>query len=169
MTIREITIAAAVAAALGVTGGVVAQTAPPPAAAPSTSGTPGGAGATAPSPGTMLPSGQSDRGRGASETTTPRMPGTMPGASSTLPGSTAPGATTGATTPGSATQGGGRLTPGANSFTEGQARSRISDAGFADVQGLRLDEQGIWRGRATRNGQQTGVALDFQGNVAATQ
>jgi putative membrane protein len=80
-----------------------------------------------------------------------------------------PGPATGATTPGTATEGGGRLTPGANSFTEGQARERISDAGFNDVQGLRLDEQGIWRGRAIRNGQQTGVALDYQGNVAATQ
>jgi putative membrane protein len=80
-----------------------------------------------------------------------------------------PGAATGATTPGTAAEGGGRLTPGANSFTEGQARDRISDAGFSDVQGLRLDEQGIWRGRAIRNGRQTGVALDYQGNVAATQ
>jgi len=58
---------------------------------------------------------------------------------------------------------------GANSFTEGQARARIRDAGFNDVQDLRLDDQGIWRGRAIRNGQQTGVALDYQGNVAATQ
>jgi putative membrane protein len=58
--------------------------------------------------------------------------------------------------------------PGANSFTEGQARSRIGDAGFTDIQDLRLDDQGIWRGRALRGGQQTGVALDFQGNVVAT-
>jgi hypothetical protein len=59
--------------------------------------------------------------------------------------------------------------PGHNSFTEGQARARIADAGFNDVQSLRLDDQGIWRGQAIRNGQQTGVALDYQGNVVATQ
>ena len=55
--------------------------------------------------------------------------------------------------------------PGANSFTEGQARARMEDAGFRDVADLQKDDQGIWRGRATRNGQQTGVALDFHGNV----
>jgi hypothetical protein len=56
--------------------------------------------------------------------------------------------------------------PGANSFTEGQARSRIEAAGFADVTGLAKDDQGIWRGRASRGGQQVGVALDYQGNVS---
>jgi hypothetical protein len=83
----------------------------------------------------------------------------------------------GTTTPGRAAQGGGApaaaapggLESGANSFTEGQARERIADAGFADVQSLRLDEQGIWRGRAIRNGQPTGVAMDFRGNIIATQ
>jgi hypothetical protein len=54
---------------------------------------------------------------------------------------------------------------GANSFTEGQARSRIEAAGYTDVQELRKDEQGVWRGRAMRNGQQADVGLDFQGQV----
>ena len=45
----------------------------------------------------------------------------------------------------------------------------MADAGFNDVQELRLDEQGIWRARGMRNGQTTGVALDYQGNVVATQ
>ncbi|NGM22083.1 hypothetical protein G3576_18835 [Roseomonas stagni] len=116
-------------------------------------------------------------------------PGSTPArpADPASPGTT--GTATGTTTPGtgSATQGGGASTAppaattqhteprtnaapvaGANSFTEGQARSRIGDAGFNDVQELRLDEQGIWRGRAMRNGQQTGVALDYQGSVVAT-
>lgn len=57
--------------------------------------------------------------------------------------------------------------PGANSFTEGQARSRIEAAGFSDVSELQKDDQGIWRGRGMRNGQQTSVALDFQGNVTS--
>ncbi len=99
---------------------------------------------------------------------------------------------TGATTPTQPTQGGGTGqrsdTPppaattqhtqprtaaapvgGANSFTEGQARARMADAGFNDVQDLQLDNQGIWRARGIRNGQPSNVALDFQGNVTATQ
>ena len=54
---------------------------------------------------------------------------------------------------------------GANSFTEGQARSRIEAAGFTGVQDLRKDEAGVWRGRAMRGGQTADVGLDFQGNV----
>lgn len=58
------------------------------------------------------------------------------------------------------------LEPGANSFTEEQARSRIEAAGFQNVTGLRKDDQGIWRGRATRGGQQVNVGLDYRGNIA---
>jgi hypothetical protein len=54
---------------------------------------------------------------------------------------------------------------GANSFTEGQARSRIEAAGFTGVQDLKKDEAGVWRGRAMRGGQTAEVGLDFQGNV----
>ncbi|TGQ46869.1 DUF4142 domain-containing protein [Mesorhizobium sp. M00.F.Ca.ET.216.01.1.1] len=57
--------------------------------------------------------------------------------------------------------------PGANSFTEGQAKSRIQDAGYSDVSELTKDDQGIWRGQATKNGRSTAVALDYQGNVVA--
>ena len=57
--------------------------------------------------------------------------------------------------------------PGANSFTEGQAKSRIQDAGFSDVSALTKDDQGIWRGQATKDGKKTAVALDYQGNVVA--
>lgn len=57
--------------------------------------------------------------------------------------------------------------PGANSFTEGQARSRLEAAGFSDIAELQKDDQGIWRGRGSRNGQQVSVALDFQGNVTS--
>ncbi|WP_372618374.1 hypothetical protein [Falsiroseomonas sp.] len=62
---------------------------------------------------------------------------------------------------------GGLLEEGANSFTAGQAAERMAEAGFNDVQDLRLDARGIWRGRAIRNGQPTGVGLDYRGNVAA--
>jgi hypothetical protein len=57
--------------------------------------------------------------------------------------------------------------PGANSFTEGQARSRIEAAGFSNVSELQKDDQGIWRGRGMRNGQQVSVALDFTGAVSS--
>ena len=57
--------------------------------------------------------------------------------------------------------------PGANSFTEGQAKSRIESAGFSDVTGLTKDNQGIWRGKATKNGAAVSVSLDFKGNVTA--
>ncbi len=128
-------------------------------------GTVGGTGAQA-------PSGQPDVGRGTAQVQTPRAQDNSTGATTPNRGATSggadptpPAATTQHTEPRTAAA----PVPGANSFTEGQARARIGDAGFADVQGLRLDDQGIWRGRAMRNGQQTGVALDYQGNVVATQ
>ncbi|ESX78890.1 DUF4142 domain-containing protein [Mesorhizobium sp. LSHC414A00] len=57
--------------------------------------------------------------------------------------------------------------PGANSFTEDQAKSRIQDAGCSGVSKLTKDDQGIWRGQATKDGKTTTVALDYQGNVVA--
>ena len=99
---------------------------------------------------------------------------------STRPGTPAPAPSdrSGATTVGPSTESGqsavrvdeGTRTaatpqPGANSFTEGQARSRIEAAGFSNVTELQKDDQGIWRGRGMRNGQQTSVALDFTGAV----
>ncbi|MBV1800441.1 hypothetical protein [Siccirubricoccus sp. G192] len=56
---------------------------------------------------------------------------------------------------------------GANSFTEGQARSRIEGAGYSNVGELRKDDQGVWRGRASRNGTAADVALDYQGHVVS--
>ena len=56
---------------------------------------------------------------------------------------------------------------GANSFTEGQAKSRIESNGFANVSELRKDDQGVWRGKATKDGKSVNVTLDFQGNVTA--
>ena len=55
--------------------------------------------------------------------------------------------------------------PGANSFTEGQARTRLEDAGYAPVTDLRRDEQGIWRGMGVKDGKPAAVALDFRGAV----
>ncbi|MBU8539723.1 hypothetical protein [Falsiroseomonas tokyonensis] len=137
--------------------------------------------AAAPLPGSRQPAGTERPGTTAQrplpDGTTTTSPGagagTMPpGTTATAPGT--PGAATGATRPAAPVQGGGEARregaplSGANSFTEGQARARIADAGYADVQQLRLDEQGVWRGRAMRNGQMTGVAMDYQGNIVAT-
>lgn len=54
---------------------------------------------------------------------------------------------------------------GANSFTEGQARSRIEAAGYTDVKDLRKDDQGVWRGQAMKDGKSEQVGLDFRGNI----
>jgi putative membrane protein len=40
--------------------------------------------------------------------------------------------------------------PGANSFTEGQAKSRIEGAGYSDVTALKKDANGVWTGSARR-------------------
>jgi hypothetical protein len=54
---------------------------------------------------------------------------------------------------------------GRNSFTEGQAKSRIEAAGYSNVSDLQKDNDGVWRGKANKGGSQTEVSLDFQGNV----
>ena len=75
--------------------------------------------------------------------------------------STAPSAVATSTTPVPA----GAPVAGANSFTEGQARSRIEDQGFTDVINLAKDDQSIWRGTAMKGGVSSRVAVDYQGNV----
>ena len=56
---------------------------------------------------------------------------------------------------------------GRNSFTEGEAKSRIEKSGFSNVSALAKDDNGIWRGKAMKNGKSSEVSLDFQGNVIA--
>jgi len=56
---------------------------------------------------------------------------------------------------------------GANSFTEGQAKSRIETRGFTNVAGLEKDSAGVWRGTATQGGKSVKVSVDFQGNVVS--
>jgi opacity protein-like surface antigen len=55
---------------------------------------------------------------------------------------------------------------GANSFTEGQAKSRIEARGYTNVSSLTKDNKGIWRGTAMKDGKSFQVSLDFQGNVS---
>ena len=54
---------------------------------------------------------------------------------------------------------------GRNSFTEGQARSRIEAAGYTNVSALQKDANGVWRGKATKGGATSNVSVDFEGNV----
>lgn len=54
---------------------------------------------------------------------------------------------------------------GANSFTKGEAQSQIEAKGYTHVTGLRKDESGVWRGKATKDGQSGAVSVDYQGNV----
>jgi len=56
---------------------------------------------------------------------------------------------------------------GANSFTEGQAKSRIESKGYTNVSGLKKDDKGVWRGTAMRDGKSVDLSLDFEGNVVA--
>jgi len=56
---------------------------------------------------------------------------------------------------------------GANSFTEGQAKSRIEANGYTSLSGLMKDDSGVWRGKAVKDGKPVDVSLDFQGNVFA--
>jgi hypothetical protein len=59
---------------------------------------------------------------------------------------------------------------GRNSFTEGQAKSKIEGAGFSNVSGLAKDDNGVWRGKADKKGSSsTNVSVDFQGNVNSTK
>jgi hypothetical protein len=58
---------------------------------------------------------------------------------------------------------------GHNSFTMGQARTRIQKNGFQNVAGLKKDNDGIWRGTAQKDGQQVNVWLDYKGNVGSGQ
>jgi hypothetical protein len=65
------------------------------------------------------------------------------------------------------TQNPGAPVPGSNSFTEGQAKSRIEAAGYQNVSGLTKDKDGIWHGQASKAGTTQTVSLDYQGNVSA--
>jgi hypothetical protein len=54
---------------------------------------------------------------------------------------------------------------GRNSFTEGEAKSRLESNGLSNVSGLAKDDDGVWRGKAMKNGKEVEVSLDYQGNV----
>ncbi|MFN3931000.1 MAG: hypothetical protein ACK4JY_04550 [Brevundimonas sp.] len=59
-------------------------------------------------------------------------------------------------------------TEGANSFTEGQARGHVENAGYTDVSPMTLTEDGLWQGTATRDGATMNVSVDYRGAVTNT-
>lgn len=72
------------------------------------------------------------------------------------PAASAPAAS--ATVPGGA--------PGANSFTEAQARSRLEQNGYSAVSALVKNDKGVWRGTAMRNGATVSVGVDYKGDIS---
>lgn len=56
-------------------------------------------------------------------------------------------------------------TPGANSFTEAQARSAIESAGYTNVGSLTQNPEGLWQGKASKAGKETNVSVDYKGAV----
>jgi hypothetical protein len=57
------------------------------------------------------------------------------------------------------------LEAGSNSFTEGQARSRMEEAGYTNISDLQKSDQGIWQGKAQKDGRSVTVGLDYKGNI----
>ena len=57
--------------------------------------------------------------------------------------------------------------PASNSFTEGQARGHIEKAGYSDVTALMKTPEGLWTGKAKKDGKTTDVSVDFKGAVTA--
>ncbi|ANF53803.1 hypothetical protein ACLBV5_14155 [Brevundimonas sp. M1A4_2e] len=62
----------------------------------------------------------------------------------------------------------GTLTPGANSFTEGQARSAIEKQGYAQIGALSQGQDGVWTATAVKDGVQSKVSVDYKGVVSAS-
>jgi hypothetical protein len=52
-----------------------------------------------------------------------------------------------------------------NSFTEGQAKGHIENAGFTDVTDLQKTKDGLWTAQAKKDGKSVGVTVDFKGAV----
>ncbi|TDR89161.1 PepSY domain-containing protein [Enterovirga rhinocerotis] len=119
----------------------------------------------------------------APATTSPTAPAT-PGAPTAPPspgtqtptGSSNPAMTTRGNAPSTTTTTGevtivpmSALEKGANSFTEGQAKSRLEGAGFTGVTGLTKDDDGIWRAKAmAKDGKPVDVGVDYKGNIASS-
>ncbi len=52
-----------------------------------------------------------------------------------------------------------------NLFTEEQARVHLSRLGYTDISPMTKDQNGNWRGTATKDGKTLTVAVDIKGSV----
>jgi hypothetical protein len=59
------------------------------------------------------------------------------------------------------------VAPASNSFTEGEAKGHIENAGYSDVTGLQKTADGLWTATAKKNGKSVGVTVDFKGAVTS--
>jgi hypothetical protein len=66
-----------------------------------------------------------------------------------------------------ADRGKGDLTPGQNPFSEDEARRRLEATGYKQLEGLRLDDKGVWRATANTGSQRVPVGLDAQGDIVS--
>ena len=54
---------------------------------------------------------------------------------------------------------------GRNSFTQHQAQDRIAKAGYSNITPLVKNKNGVWQGKANKDGATVNIALDYKGNV----
>ena len=59
------------------------------------------------------------------------------------------------------------VAPASNSFTEGQAKGHIENAGYSKVTGLTKTPDGMWTAKAAKGGKALDVTVDFKGAVTA--
>jgi periplasmic protein CpxP/Spy len=54
---------------------------------------------------------------------------------------------------------------GPNNMTESEAKAKIEEGGFSDVSNLKKNDEGVWLGKAQREGESFEVAIDSEGNL----
>lgn len=54
---------------------------------------------------------------------------------------------------------------GANSFTMREAKAQIEAKGYTRVANLKKGKDGVWHGKAMKDGASVPVTVDYQGNV----
>jgi hypothetical protein len=59
------------------------------------------------------------------------------------------------------------VVPASNSFTAGQAKGHIENAGYTDVGEPKMTADGLWVASAMKAGKPVNVTVDFKGAVAA--
>ncbi len=57
---------------------------------------------------------------------------------------------------------------GSNSFTAGEAKARFERQGFSNVSDLNKDANGVWHGKARKDGSTDQVWLDYKGNIGVS-